>query len=42
MYICLMYYEKAELLTLGDYMSNIADVLCRSYVLGEDGTPYPW
>ena len=27
MYICLMYYEKAELLTLGDY-SNIAGVLC--------------
>ena len=32
MYICLMYYEKAELLTLGDYMSNIASVLCM-YVL---------
>jgi hypothetical protein len=26
MYICLMYYEKTELLTLGDYMSNIAGV----------------
>ena len=28
MYICLMSYEKTELLTLGDYMSNIAGVLC--------------
>ena len=27
-----MYYEKAELFTLGDYMSNIAGVLCM-YVL---------
>jgi hypothetical protein len=27
MYICLMSYEKTELLTLGDYMSNIAGVL---------------
>jgi hypothetical protein len=32
MYICLMSYEKTELLTLGDYMSNIAGVLCI-YVL---------
>jgi hypothetical protein len=24
MYICPMFYEKTELLTLGDYMSNIA------------------
>jgi hypothetical protein len=32
MYICFMSYEKTELLTLGDYMSNIADVLCM-YVL---------
>jgi hypothetical protein len=28
MYVCLMSYEKTELLTLGDYMSNIAGVLC--------------
>jgi hypothetical protein len=27
MYIYLMSYEKTELLTLGDYMSNIAGVL---------------
>jgi hypothetical protein len=32
MYICLMSYEKTELLTLGDYMSNIPGVLCI-YVL---------
>jgi hypothetical protein len=32
MHICLMSYEKTELLTLGDYMSNIAGVLCM-YVL---------
>jgi hypothetical protein len=32
MYICLMSYEKTELLTLGDYMSNIAGFLCI-YVL---------
>jgi hypothetical protein len=32
MYVCLMSYEKTELLTLGDYMSNIAGVLCM-YVL---------
>ena len=31
-YVDLMFYEKTELLTLGDYMSNIAGVLCR-YVL---------
>ena len=38
-----MYYEKAELLTLGDYMSNIeVSYACMSYVLSEDGTPYPW
>ena len=28
MYVCLMSYEKMEFLTLGDYMSNIAGVLC--------------
>jgi hypothetical protein len=27
MYVCLMSYENTELLTLGDYMSNIAGVL---------------
>ena len=32
MYVCLMSYEKTELLSLGDYMSNIAGVLCI-YVL---------
>ena len=32
MYVCLMSYEKTELLTLGNYMSNIAGVLCK-YVL---------
>ena len=32
MYVCLMSYEKTELLILGDYMSNIAGVLCI-YVL---------
>ena len=32
MYVCLMSYEKMGLLTLGDYMSNIAGVLCI-YVL---------
>ena len=32
MYVCLMSYEKTELLTLGDYMSNIEVVLCI-YVL---------
>ena len=32
MYVCLMSYDKMELLTLGDYMSNIAGVLCI-YVL---------
>jgi hypothetical protein len=32
MYVCPMSYEKMELLTLGDYMSNIAGVLCI-YVL---------
>ena len=32
MYVCLMSYEKTELLTFGDYMSNIAGVLCM-YVL---------
>ena len=32
MYVCLMPYEKTELLTFGDYMSNIAGVLCM-YVL---------
>jgi hypothetical protein len=26
MYICLMSYEKTEILILGDYMSNIAGV----------------
>jgi hypothetical protein len=31
-YVDLMFYEKMELLTLGDYMSNIAGVLCI-YVL---------
>jgi hypothetical protein len=41
MYVCLMSYEKTELLILGDYMSNIAGVLCI-YVLSEGGTPYPW
>jgi hypothetical protein len=35
MYVCHMSYEKTELLTLGDYMSNIAGVLCKdtSYVV---------
>jgi hypothetical protein len=32
MYVCLMAYEKTELHTLGDYMNNIAGVLCM-YVL---------
>ena len=32
MYACLTSYEKTELLTLVDYMSNIAGVLCI-YVL---------
>ena len=32
MQICLISYEKTELLTLGDYMSNIAGDLCM-YVL---------
>ena len=29
MHVCLMYYQKTELLTLGDYMSNIAGVLFK-------------
>jgi hypothetical protein len=34
MYVCLMSYEKTELLTLGDYMSNIAVSYANmSYVL---------
>ena len=34
MYICLLSYEKTELLTLGDYMSNIAvSYVYMSYVL---------
>ena len=37
MYICLMSHEKAELLTLGDYMSNRAGVLC-TYVLSYEKT----
>ena len=37
MYVCLMSYEKTELLTLGDYMSNIAGVLCK-YVLSYEKT----
>jgi hypothetical protein len=37
MYICLMYYEKTELLTLGDYMSSIAGFLCM-YVLCHEKT----
>ena len=28
MYICLMSYEKTELITLVDYMINIAGVFC--------------
>jgi hypothetical protein len=28
MYVCHMSYEKTELLILGDYMGNIAGVLC--------------
>ena len=28
MHVCLISYEKTGLLTLGDYMSNIAGVLC--------------
>ena len=33
MHICLMSYEKTELRTLGDYMSNIeVSYVCMSYV----------
>jgi hypothetical protein len=32
MYVCDMSYEKTELLTLGDYMSNLAGVLSTHIV----------
>jgi hypothetical protein len=29
MYVCLMSYEKTDLLTLGDYMNNIAAIVTK-------------